>query len=223
MIVANRKPFEEIMNMLAPYTKILLVACNECVTVCSVGGTKEVEVLASEIRLARAKDGLSVEIKEHTLERQCDPEYAAELKPLIDNYEVVISMACGCGVQTVAAAYPNKYVIPAVNTTFFGSSEEQGVWKEMCQGCGNCVLDKTLGLCPVARCAKSLFNGPCGGSQTDGACEINKDTPCVWQLIVRKMKDMNMLDKYMEIQPTKDWSTARDGGPRKRVREDLKI
>jgi len=48
MIVANRKPFEEIMEMLRPYKKILLIGCNECVTVCSVGGTKEVEVLASE-------------------------------------------------------------------------------------------------------------------------------------------------------------------------------
>ena len=81
-----------------------------------------------------------------------------------------------------------------------GSSEEQGVWTERCQGCGNCVLDKTLGICPVARCAKSIFNGPCGGSQ-GGSCEVNKDTPCAWQLIVQKMKEMNMLDKYMEIQP----------------------
>ena len=68
------------MEMLKPYTKILLIGCNECVTVCSVGGAKEVEVLASEIRLARGKEGVPVEIKEHTLERQCDPEYAAELK-----------------------------------------------------------------------------------------------------------------------------------------------
>jgi ferredoxin len=223
MIVANRKPFDEIMEMLRPYTKILLIGCNECVTVCSVGGAKEVEVLASEIRLARGKEGVPVEIKEHTLERQCDPEYVEQIKPFVDDYEIVISIACGCGVQSVADIYKTKYVVPGVNTTFMGSSEEQGVWKEMCQGCGNCVLDKTLGLCPVARCAKSLFNGPCGGSQVDGSCEINKDVPCVWQLIVQKMKDMNMLDKYMEIQPMKNWSTARDGGPRKRIREDLKI
>jgi hypothetical protein len=37
------------------------------------------------------------------------------------------------------------------------------------------------------------------------------------------MKEMNMLDKYLEIQPLKNWSTSRDGGPRKRIREDLKI
>ena len=41
--------------------------------------------------------------------------------------------------------------------------------------------------------------------------------------IVDRFKEMNMLDKYLEVQPLKDWSTGRDGGPRKRVREDLKI
>ncbi|MCX5817919.1 MAG: methylenetetrahydrofolate reductase C-terminal domain-containing protein [Proteobacteria bacterium] len=222
MIVANRKPFEEIMDMVKPYTKILLLGCNECVTVCSAGGAKEVAVLASEIRLVRAKDGIPVEVKEHTLERQCDPEYTVEAKSFVDECDVVISMACGCGIQSMAEAYRNKYVVPAVNTTFMGSSEEQGVWKERCQGCGNCILDKTLGICPVSRCAKSIFNGPCGGSQ-GGFCEINKDVPCAWQLIVDRLKEMNMMEKYLEIQPTKDWSASRDGGPRKRVREDLRI
>jgi len=222
MITANRKPFEDIMDMLKSYTKILLIGCNECVTVCSVGGSKEVALLASEIRLSRAKDNRPVEVIEHTLERQCDPEYAVEIKTLVEKSEVVLSMACGCGVQTIAEAYRGKYVIPAVNTTFMGSSEEQGVWKEMCQGCGNCILDKTLGICPVSRCAKSIFNGPCGGSQ-NGMCEINKELPCAWQLIVERLKEMNMMEKYLEIQPPKDWSTGRDGGPRKRIREDLRI
>lgn len=222
MIVADRKPFKEITDMLKPFTKILLLGCNECVTVCSAGGAKEVAVLASEIRLTRAKEGHSVEVIEHTLERQCDPEYAAEVKVFVEGSDVVLSMACGCGVQTMAETYKNKYVLPAVNTTFMGSSEGQGIWKERCQGCGNCVLDKTLGICPVSRCAKSIFNGPCGGSQ-NGMCEINRELPCAWQLIVDRLKEMNMMEKYLEIQPAKDWSTGRDGGPRKRIREDLRI
>ncbi len=222
MIIADRKPFEEIMRMLEPYTKILLIGCNECVTVCSAGGAKEVAILASEIRLSRTKNGCPAEVVEHTPERQCDPEYAAEIKTLVEKSDAVLSMACGCGVQTIAETYREKYVIPAVNTTFMGSSEEQGVWKERCQGCGNCILDKTLGVCPVSRCAKSIFNGPCGGSQ-NGMCEINKELPCAWQLIVERLKEMNMMEKYLEIQPPKDWSTGRDGGPRKRIREDLRI
>ena len=70
MIVANRKPLEEILNMLKPYKKVLLLGCNECVTVCATGGEREVGVLASELKLSRSKDGQEIEIKEHTLERQ---------------------------------------------------------------------------------------------------------------------------------------------------------
>ena len=222
MIVANRKPFEEIIAMLKPYSKILLLGCNECVTVCATGSSREVAVLASEIRLYRQKEGKSVEIREVTLERNCDPEYVESLKPFIHDYEVVMSMACGCGIQFVGEHYRDRLVLPAINTTFEGVTEEHGVWTERCQGCGNCVLDRTLGICPVTRCAKSIFNGPCGGSQ-GGKCEVDKDLPCAWQLIVDRHKEMNMMDKYLEIQPMKDWSTSRDGGPRKRVREDLKV
>ena len=222
MIVANRKPFEEIMAMLEPYSKVLLLGCNECVTVCAVGGAKEVAILASEIRLNRQKDGRAIEVFEHTLERNCDPEYVLSLKGIIEGYEAALSMACGCGIQFVGEYFREKLVLPAVNTTFDGVSVEHGVWAERCQGCGNCVLDRTLGVCPVSRCAKSIFNGPCGGSQ-GGKCEINKELPCAWQLIVDRYKEMNMLEKYMELQPVKDWSTSRDGGPRTRVREDLRV
>jgi hypothetical protein len=36
MIVANRKSLDEIMQMIKPYRKVLLLGCNECVTVCAV-------------------------------------------------------------------------------------------------------------------------------------------------------------------------------------------
>ncbi|MCX8022444.1 MAG: methylenetetrahydrofolate reductase C-terminal domain-containing protein [Syntrophorhabdaceae bacterium] len=222
MIIANRKPFEEIVDMLKPYKRILLLGCNECVTVCAVGGAKEVAVLSSELAMYRAKEGQPIDIKEHVLERNCDPEYVEALIQVIGDREVILSMACGCGIQFVGERYRNIPVLPGVNTTFYGVTEEHGVWTERCQGCGNCILDKTMGICPVSRCAKSLFNGPCGGSQ-GGNCEVNKDTPCAWQLIVDRYKERNMLHRYLELQPIKDWSTSRDGGPRKRVREDLKI
>ena len=118
MIVADRKPFEEIIEMLKPYSSILLLGCNECVTVCAAGGAKEVAVLASEIRLFRAKEGKPVEIKEVTLERNCDPEYVEALKPFINDFDAVLSMACGCGIQFVGEHYRNKIVLPAVVHSF---------------------------------------------------------------------------------------------------------
>ena len=47
MIVADKKPVEEIIEYLKNHQSILILGCNECVTVCEAGGKKEVQVLAS--------------------------------------------------------------------------------------------------------------------------------------------------------------------------------
>jgi ferredoxin len=211
MIVAERKPLEEIMGFIRNFKKIIVVGCNECVTVCYAGGKKEVEILASALSMAFMKEGKELEIKEVTLERQCDPEYLEELRGFIYDYDAVVSLACGVGVQFLAEKYLKIPVFPGVNTLFMGVTEEKGVWSERCQGCG---------ICPISRCAKRLLNGPCGGS-TKGKCEINPELDCAWQLIIDRLKELGGLDDYDTLVPIKDWSTERAGGPRKLVREDL--
>ena len=220
MITAERKPLEELVEFVRPFKRILLVGCNECVTVCAAGGRKEVGLLASGLKMALLKSGSAIEIREHTLERQCDPEYVDELLPMIDGVDAIMSMACGCGVQELATRYKDKPVFPAVNTKFMGASERQGVWAERCQGCGNCLLGVTGGICPIARCSKRLMNGPCGGS-TSGKCEISNEVDCVWQLIWDRLKELGLEEQYLQIIPAKDWRSATGGGPRKIIREDL--
>ena len=111
---------QEIIRYMAPYKKILLIGCNECVTVCAAGGRKEVGLLASALHLNSLKEGRTIDIKEITLERQCDPEYVEELNTYIDNADAVLSMACGCGVQTIAERYKNAHVYPAVTLNLWG-------------------------------------------------------------------------------------------------------
>jgi ferredoxin len=220
MITAERKPLEELIEYVKPFKRILLLGCNECVTVCAAGGRKEVGLLASGLQMAMLKNGINIEIHQHTLERQCDPEYVEELVPMIDSADAVMSMACGCGVQQIAMRFKDKPVFPAVNTSFMGASERQGVWAERCQGCGNCLLGITGGICPIARCAKQLMNGPCGGS-TGGNCEISEEVDCAWQLIWDRLKALGLQDMYLENIPAKDWRSGGGNGPRKIIREDL--
>lgn len=219
MITAEQKPLEEIIRYIAPYSTILLVGCNECVTVCAAGGRKEVGLLASALHLDSLKQGKTIDIKEITLERQCDPEYVEELVSYVDKVDAIVSMACGCGVQTVAGRYKVP-VFPAVNTKFMGASKSQGIWEERCQGCGDCMLGITGGICPVARCSKSLLNGPCGGT-SHGQCEISQDTDCAWRLIWERLVELGIQDRYEELNLAKDWRPAGGGGPRKIIREDL--
>ncbi len=220
MIVADKKPIEEIIEEIKDNHNILILGCNECVTVCEAGGKKEVGVLASALRMYFLNNGKEVKIDENTLERQCDHEYLEEIRDGIDKYDAVVSLACGVGVQFMAEKYHATPIYPGVNTCFLGATEERGLWTERCQACGQCILARTGGICPVSRCAKRILNGPCGGS-TNGHCEINKEVVCAWQLIIERLKNLDKFDDYEKLAPVKDWSTDRAGGPRKVVREDV--
>ncbi len=220
MIIADRKPLRELLEMVKDCNKLLILGCKGCVTVCNVGGTKEVGVLASILKIARKKEGRPLQVDEKTIERQCDPEYIAQVKDLVGQYDAVISMACGVGPQFLSEAYPDQRFFPAVNTTSFGGALQHGIWAERCAGCGTCLIHHFDGLCPIARCSKSLLHGPCGGS-AGGKCEISKEVDCIWDMIVKKKMEKGRLEDLTKMKPNKDWRTARDGGPRKSVREDL--
>ena len=220
MIVADRKPLEEILTMVENNKKILIVGCKGCVTVCNTGGSKEVEILASSMKIARKKQGNDIDIDTKTLERQCDTEYVEGIKEIVSDYEAVISLACGVGPQFLSEMYKEQTFYPGVNTSFFGGATQHGIWEERCAGCGTCAIHKFGGLCPIARCAKSLMNGPCGGS-SEGICEINKTTECIWDTIVRKKIESGRLEDLIGMKPIKSWKTARDGGPRRSIREEL--
>lgn len=222
MIVAERKPIQEILKMIQGYNKIIIIGCKTCVTVCAAGGEKEVGIISSLLKLARRKEKKEIEIVEICLERQCEKEFVKELEQKIENTDAIISVGCGVGVQMIAEQFPQKLVYPGLNTKFIGATIEQGEWTEKCLSCGDCILAQTGGICPISRCSKNLLNGPCGGSQ-NGKCEIDKELDCAWQLIYDRMKLLGRLEELEQIQPIKDWSKSRDGGPRKVIRNDLKI
>jgi ferredoxin len=221
MIVASRKPLEEIIEALESETKILVAGCGTCVSVCMAGGEKEAGLLATEIRMALKLKGRDVDVKTATIQRQCEKEFVETLADTIADREVVVSIGCGAGVQFIAERFGEIRVVPGLNTEFIGVVKEPGFFAEYCGACGDCVLHLTGGICPIARCAKSLLNGPCGGS-SGGVCEIGDDVPCAWQLIYDKLKAMGRLDLMTRINGPKNWRTNRDGGPRRAVRKEQK-
>ena len=202
MIIAERKPLEEIKSMIAGYKKILVAGCRTCVTICWAGGEKEVGILASQLRLALSREGNELSILEATIERQCEKEMVSdELRDKAQDVDAILSMGCGAGVQTIADVFEGKAALPALNTTFIGMPEAEGVWTEKCGACGDCMLYWTGGICPVVRCAKGLLNGPCGGTRKGGKCEIDREKDCGWVLIYRRLEKQGRLDlmrKYYE-------------------------
>ncbi|MGQ9859622.1 MAG: methylenetetrahydrofolate reductase C-terminal domain-containing protein [Thermodesulfobacteriota bacterium] len=219
MITAKRKPFEELREMLRPYRRVLIAGCGTCVAECASGGEKEVALLASQLRMEARLRGVELEVGEVTLDRQCVYEFVDQLTPLVRNYEAILSLACGAGVQVVAELYPQATVLPGLDTCFLGKTKEAGIWIENCRGCGQCKLHFFAGVCPIARCAKRLLNGPCGGSM-QGHCEVDLEVPCAWQLIVDRLQKQDRLEVLAEIHPPLDWSLKQGRGPRRIQRED---
>ena len=219
MITAERKPIDEIRTMIAPYKRVLVLGCGSCVAECAAGGEKETGMLASALRMANKMDHREVVIQEKTLDRQCVKDFVILLENIVDQYDAVLSLGCGAGVQAVAEMFSEIPVLPALNTEFLGETRDQGYWVENCLGCGDCVLHFFGGVCPLARCSKQLLNGPCGGSR-EGKCEINPEVPCAWQAIIDRLDRFGSLDRLEQIYPPKDWSRKQGGGPRKIKRED---
>ena len=213
MIVGQQKTIDEIWKMIRGQQKVLVLGCNSCVAVCHQGGSKQAEVLASLLRMQAVQEGVEIQLDVGGIERQCEHEFFNSALDAISSTESVLRLACGVGVQFMAEKFKTTPVYPALNTTFLGAVERPGYFTEKCQACGNCVLAVTGGLCPIARCAKRLLNGPCGGV-SNGKCEINKELDCIWHLIVERLEALGRLDDYEKLFPLKDWSKDRAGGPR---------
>ncbi|MEE9515202.1 MAG: methylenetetrahydrofolate reductase C-terminal domain-containing protein [Candidatus Brocadiales bacterium] len=205
MIVAKSKSLEYIKERIRGRKKVAVVGCGGCVTVRPVGGEKQVAELAAVLRVWARKEGLNLELKEDMTLRQCEPEFLDEINKEIEGCDAAISLACGVGAQCLAERYPGAEVTPGVDVVFMGATIEPGLYWKRCVGCGDCIIGENGGYCPVSRCAKSLLNGPCGGSQ-DGNCEVDPEIPCVWQQIYDRSEARGAKEEIDRFVPPKDWS-----------------
>ncbi len=220
MIVAKKKLIKEILASLSGCKRVLIVACGSCVTVCLSGGEKQAEELASQLRLAARAAGGELTIDIDCMERQCDREFLSQLTHDPKDYDAVLSIACGVGVGFMSELLPDSRVLPGLNTTFYGAATADGMWEEYCHGCGDCVLALTGGVCPIARCSKSLINGPCGGTK-DGKCEVTDEMDCGWHLIYERAKAAGRLEDLRALQKPRNWAKDRSSGARRLTHKEL--
>jgi ferredoxin len=204
MIKAKQKPFEEIVQSLERYQRILNVGCGGCTSICLAGGQKEVARLNDDLERFFKKSGSRKTFSAYTVERACNMRFLTDLDMVVKDFDAIISMACSAGVQLIAEKFPGRPVFPALNTIAVGVDRSLGVYEEKCRVCGDCVIGYTGGICPISRCAKQLFNGPCGGTN-QGGCEVNPDIPCAWNDIYNRLKEQDRLEDILKIKPVMQW------------------
>src|SRR5208283_4189939 len=110
MIVAQRKNIPELLAIVEKHRKVLVLGCGTCVTVCLSGGQREVNIIASALRMAARLKGLPLEVEEGTIERQCDNVFLEQAADTVKNHDAVLSLGCGAGVQALAERYSGKQV-----------------------------------------------------------------------------------------------------------------
>lgn len=220
MIVAERKPMKEILDMLAPHRRVLVLGCGGCVAVCLTGGERQAEILASQLRMAASARKQELDVAFDCITRQCEKEFYENLHKPPEGYDAVLSIACGAGVQYMTELYPDTLVLPGMNTTFLASNVAPGVWEEYCRGCGDCVLAWSGGICPVTKCTKGLINGTCGGTN-EGECEVDPDMECGWLRIYERLKKFGKLDNYRKLRGPRDNRKDRGKGVRRMVLAEM--
>jgi hypothetical protein len=137
--------------------------------------------------------------------------YVPQSKPYLEKHpdqlkecDAVLMMSCGDGLQVVRKMMENdlglvKSIVPALDPVgHMGGGPT--LFEEKCQQCGECLLGRTAGICPLTQCAKGLLNGPCGGSR-NGKCEVNPERDCAWVLIYERLRELGELDR-MKGAPT---------------------
>lgn len=210
MLISEQKPLEEILNYLDGEKNIFLIGCKGCAEGCESGGEKQV------LEMKHTLEGQSKSVTGFSLIDMVCNETLTRMKLKTHQKEIeaadsILVLTCGIGVQTVAQV-TDKAVHPGCNTLSSGGAHAEWKEAERCLECGDCMLDFTGGICPIARCSKHLLNGPCGGSQ-GGKCEVDPSIPCAWQLIIERLTKLGQLDKLEKIVAPKNWSVSLIAGP----------
>jgi ferredoxin len=204
MIITRPREWARVRDQLADLgaRSVFIMGCGQCATVANTGGEAEVRATAKRLESeGYAVAGWSVgDVACHAGGQRLE---SRKHHDEIEAADAVLVLACGAGVQTMADAV-DKPVTPGLESVFLGNVVRHGVFEERCQMCGECVLDRTAGICPVTTCPKGLLNGPCGG-MWDGKCEVLRDRECTHVLIRRRLAAQGRSAKAAPL-PPKDYS-----------------
>lgn len=206
MIITKSKNINTILNQINQES-VFIIGCSECATICKTGGENEIYKLEKLL----TKQGINV-IGSVILEPAChklnDKRILNKYKKELKDIKQIITLSCGNGAQTISEIFEDKEVISGTDTIFLGQIKHINEFEKKCNLCGNCIIDKYDGLCPITRCPKNMLNGPCGGS-IEGKCEIDNNMDCIWHLIYKKFKKKNRLKELKEINEPFNWSNSK--------------
>jgi Na+-translocating ferredoxin:NAD+ oxidoreductase subunit C len=196
------KPEEEIREILENIPRIFVIWCRKCYKEFK----EDYEPECDSLRRILADSGTEITGCE-PLDFLCNNHLTEKFLRDLQGDEPVGVVSCGIGIQFVASICSKRRVFALADSVLQGSSGtvftgHHGIslGVERCAACGQCYLRDTAGICPVVGCPKGLLNGPCGGADKNGMCEVDRTRPCVWVEIYKRLKKQGRsLSRSVEI------------------------
>jgi len=187
MLITMLKSPEDIKALAG--LKTVIISCEGCKEVSFPAGevkefNKELLDNGTALKVIRTEYVCSPENLEVVTKKHLDKINAAD---------TVIVFSCGVGVQSVSEKFAQKPVVAGCDTLPLPGYQGVTPLEVDCDQCGECYLNSTGGICPIALCSKSLVNGQCGGCK-DGKCEVDKNMDCAWERIYKRLEKLELLD-----------------------------
>ncbi len=189
-------------RLLLELEDILLVSCNKCFK----ESTGETEPELQTVADMAAEMGKTVTGK-LALDFVCNAHHTEKALAIPEGTKCVLVIACGLGVQTVAAM-TNLPVYAACDSIGPAGLHGMALTTKTCGACAQCYLTATGGICPIVDCAKGLVNGQCGGAK-NGKCEADPSKDCAWEKIQQRLAAQGRAGEMTgQSVQLRDWAKA---------------
>ncbi len=203
MIITQKKDQTKLLETISEYNSFFLIGCSECATLCGTGGPPELKAM-KELLESKGKKVTGTFVAKTGCQVLGTKIELKPSKEALAETECVLVMSCGAGTQSAVELFKDKPVYPTNDSMFLGNMTRMQMFDERCSLCGECIIDKTGGVCPVTACPKGLLNGPCGGTN-EGKCEVSPDIDCAWVKIYNRLEKINRLDDMRKLNEPKNW------------------
>jgi len=213
VVITTKKPKEDVLEALRDFKvkKVTIVSCGTCAALCQTGGTEGAEEW-SNILKEEGFEVVTTIVSEDVCDNRVMKKDLRKIDEELSQSDAILTLSCGLGVQSIITVLGKKHptlpVFISNDTKFIGETERIGRFYMRCRACGDCLLNYTGGICPIANCAKALMNGPCGG-MVKGKCEVGGyERDCGWVLIYERLKAIDRLDLFSKLRDARDWTES---------------
>jgi len=188
MIQTVWKPKEELESSLRNAEKVSFLTCNGCAALCGTGGAVGMMILRDLLEKCGKQVVFADTVAACCVEPLVGKALAAN-QEYVSMSDALVMGSCPSGVKAAFLCDPGIAVVAALDSvgcTVF-SKQDDIVGRSICNGCGQCVITYTGGICPLSECPAKRKYEPCRKAPKEGSqCAVDPNRDCVWKEIAKR-------------------------------------